>query len=169
MNQEAGFSFLEILITMTVLMILTSVAMPLGKTVSKRTHEVELRQQLRMMRSAIDRFKLDWNRDGDSLMGLLCAQNQLTCKEVTGLTGYPKSLDVLLKVELSGETATVQGKKYRRYLRKIPIDPLTDKSDWKLRCYSDPPDASSWCGEDIYDISSASPDRALDGTSYKDW
>jgi general secretion pathway protein G len=150
-------------------MIFASAAMPISKMVSKRTREIELRQELRMVRTAIDLFKLEWNRDGDVLVGPLCTKNKMTCKEVTGVSGYPKSLDNLLKVELTGDQAAVKGATHRRYLRKLPVDPMTKKTDWKLRCYADPPDATSWCGEDIYDLSSVSVDIALDGSKYKDW
>jgi general secretion pathway protein G len=169
MKRNSGLTFLELLMTITIILILASIAMPLSKMVGKRTKEIELRQQLRMVRAAIDLFKLEWNREGDVLLGTLCSKNKLTCKEVSGVTGYPKSLDVLLKVELTGDLATVQGKTYRRYLRKIPIDPMTSKADWKFRCYTDPADADSWCAEDVYDLASSSPDIALDGTRYRDW
>lgn len=167
--REFGVTLLELLITISIIMILASVAMPLSKMVGKRTREIELRQELRRVRTAIDEFKIDWSRDGENPGGPLCRKNVLTCKEVSGLSGYPKSLNVLLKVELTGEQATVTGRSMWRYLRKIPVDPITGKADWRLRCYSDPPDADSWCGEDVYDISSNSKEVALDGTKFKDW
>lgn len=166
---EAGFTLLELLVTVTIMMVLASVAMPLSKVAGKRTKEMELRQELRMVRTALDAFKMDWNREGDVLMGPLCVKNKLACKEVSGVSGYPKSLDTLLKVTLSGGEATVKDVMVKRYLRKTPTDPLTGKADWKLRCYADPPDALSWCGEDVYDLSSSSPDVGLDGTNYRDW
>jgi general secretion pathway protein G len=169
MRSESGVSLLELMITMAIIMVVASAAMPISKVVSKRTREIELRQELRMVRSAIDLFKFEWNREGDVLIGTLCTKNKLSCKDVTGVSGYPKSLDVLLKVELTGDEASVKGVTHRRYLRKLPVDPMTDKTDWKLRCYSDPPDATSWCGEDIYDLSSVSAETALDGSKYKDW
>ena len=167
--RESGVTLLELLITIAIIMILASVAMPMSKMVGKRTREIELRQELRRVRTAIDEFKLDWNRDGDTMVGPLCQKNKLTCKEVSGITGYPKSLDVLLKIELTGQEAAVTGKSFRRYLRRIPVDPITSKADWQLRCYTDPPDADSWCGEDVYDLSSSSKDSALDGTKFRDW
>lgn len=169
MNREQGFTLLELLITITIIMVLASVAMPLSKMVGKRTREIELRQQLRMVRAAIDLFKFEWNREGELMIGAVCVKNKLTCKEVTSVSGYPKSFDNLLKVELSGEQATIEGKSIRRYVRKVPVDPITGKADWKLRCYSDPPDTTGWCGDDVYDLASASQDTALDGTKYKDW
>jgi len=167
--KEAGVTLLELLITIAIIMVLASVAMPLAKVSGKRTKEIELRQELRAVRTVIDTFRSEWNREGDVLLGPLCVQNKLSCKEVTGTSGYPKSLDVLLKVTLSGEQATAQGTAIKRYLRTIPVDPLTGKADWRLRCYADPPDAVSWCGEDVYDLASASPETALDGTKYRDW
>ena len=167
--KEMGVTLLELMITITIIMVLASVAMPLSKVSGKRTKEIELRQELRMARSAIDTFKQDWNREGDVLLGSLCVKNKLTCKEVSGVTGYPKSLEVMLEVKLTGEEATLKGATMRRYLRRIPDDPMTGKPDWRKRCYTDPSDAASWCGDDVYDLSSSSPDVALDGTKYQDW
>lgn len=167
--KEDGLTLLEILVTMTIVVILASVAMPLSKVSTKRAQELELRQYLRTIRSAIDTFKLEWNRDGDVLLGPVCVKNKLTCKEVTSPYGYPKSLDMLLGVKLTGEEATVRGTAIRRYLRVMPMDPLTGKPDWILRCYRDRPKPSSWCGEDVYDVITQSEAAALDGTKYQDW
>ncbi len=166
---QSGVTLLELLVTITIIMVLASVAMPLSKVSGKRTKEIELRQDLRTVRAAIDAFKFDWNRDGDLLLGPLCFKNKLTCKEVSSVSGYPKTLQTLLEAKLTGEEATVKGATLKRYLRRIPVDPLTGKADWLLRCYTDPPDASSWCGDDVYDLASASPEVALDGTKYRDW
>jgi len=167
--REDGLTLLEILVAMTIVVILASVAMPLSKVSTKRVQEIELRQHLRTIRSAIDLFKLEWNRDGDVLLGTVCAKNKLTCKDVTSQYGYPKSLDMLLGVKLTGEEATVRGTSIRRYLRVMPMDPLTGKADWILRCYKDQPKPSSWCGEDVYDVMTKSEAVALDGTKYQDW
>jgi general secretion pathway protein G len=167
--REEGFTLVEILITMTIVVILASVAMPLSKVSTKRAQEIELRQQLRVIRSAIDLFKLEWNREGDVLLGPACIKNRLVCKEVSSTYGYPKSLEVLLGVKLTGEEATVRGTTVRRYLRIMPIDPMTGKSDWLLRCYKDRPKPSSWCGEDVYDVMTQYEPAALDGTKYQDW
>ena len=167
--RDDGLTLIEILVTMTIVVILASVAMPLSKVSAKRVQEMELRQQLRTIRSAIDVFKLEWNRDGDVLLGPACVKNRLVCKEVSGQYGYPKSLEVLLEVKLTGEQATVRGTTLRRYLRVMPIDPLTGKSDWLLRCYKDRPKPTSWCGEDVYDVMTQSEAVALDGSRYQDW
>ena len=167
--KESGVTLLELLVTLTIVMILASIALPLSRVSSKRSHEIELRQHLRVMRAAIDTFKLEWNRDGDLLVGPLCVKNKLTCKDVTSIYGYPKSLDMLLGIKLTSQEATIRGTTIRRYLRNLPLDPLTGKADWQLRCYKDPPNTSSWCGEDVYDVMTVSQETALDGTKYRDW
>jgi general secretion pathway protein G len=167
--KESGVTLLELLITLTIVMILASIAFPLSRVSSKRSHEIELRQHLRVMRAAIDTFRLEWNRDGDLLVGPLCVKNKLTCKDVTSIYGYPKSLDMLLEIKLTSQEAAIRGTTIRRYLRNLPLDPLTGNADWQLRCYKDPPNTSSWCGEDVYDVMTRSQETALDGTKYRDW
>ncbi len=167
--RQSGVTLLELLVTLTIVMVLASVALPLSQVSAKRSHEIELRQHLRLMRAAIDTFKLEWNRDGDMLIGPLCVKNKLSCKDVTSIYGYPKSLDALLGVKLSSEEATVRGTAMRRYLRSLPLDPMTGKADWQFRCYRDAPTSTSWCGDDIYDVMTASKEIALDGTKYRDW
>ena len=167
--RESGVTLLELLVTLTIVMVLASVALPLSRVSAKRAHEIELRQHLRGMRAAIDTFKMEWNRDGDMLIGPLCVKNKLSCKDVASIYGYPKSLEMLLGVKLTSEEATVRGTTTRRYLRSLPLDPLTGKADWQFRCYKDAPDASSWCGADVYDVMTASQETALDGTKYRDW
>ena len=97
--KESGVTLLELLVTLTIVMVLASVALPLGRVSAKRTHEIELRQHLRSMRAAIDTFKMEWNRDADVLIGPLCVKNKLTCKDVTSVYGYPKSLETLLGIK----------------------------------------------------------------------
>jgi general secretion pathway protein G len=167
--KESGVTLLELLVTLTIVMVLASVAFPLSRVSAKRSHEVELRQYLRSMRAAIDTFKMEWNRDGDMLIGPVCVKNKLSCKDVASIYGYPKSLNMLLGVKLTSEEAMVRGTTMRRYLRTLPIDPMTGKADWQFRCYKDAPNASSWCGDDVYDVMTSSEETALDGTKYRDW
>ncbi len=164
-----GVTLLELLITIAIIFILASIAAPISKVTIKRGKEIELRQQLRMMREAIDQFKKDWDREGDRLIGLVCQKNQITCKEVSSTYGYPKTLEALLEIDLTGEEATVRGTTKKRYLRKIPVDPITGTNEWGLRCYTDEPDEDSWCGDDVFDVYSKSEGTALDGTKYRDW
>jgi general secretion pathway protein G len=167
--KQSGVTLLELLVTLTILTILASVALPFTKVSSKRTKEIELRQNLRIIRAAIDTFRLEWSRDGDTLTGPVCVKNRLSCKDVTGPFGYPKSLEVLLGVKLTGEQANTRGTSIKRYLRSIPTDPMTGAADWRARCYRDPPSVKDWCGEDVYYVTTQSQDLALDGTKYREW
>lgn len=153
------------MITLVIISVLAAMALPLSKNLAKRAKETELKQRLQTLRRAIDDFHRDWNRDGDNLLGELCKQNKLTCKEVSSPTGYPKKLELLLEVELTGEVE----KTTRRYLRKRSPDPMTASGEWGLRCYTDPPDSEIWCQDDVYDIYSTSQETALDGTKYREW
>ena len=165
-----GVTLIELLVTLTIIFILASVALPIGKVSIKRTKELQLRQSLRMVRVAIDNFRRDWARDGNTLLGPLCVKNQLACKENTGLTGYPKDLDTLLKIELTGaESQIEETHNIRRYLRHVPIDPMIGTKEWGLRCYQDDRDEDRWCGEDIFDIFTTSDKTALDGSKYREW
>jgi len=169
-SNDCGVTLLELMLTVAIILVLASVAMPLTKYTGKRAQELELRQKLREMRTAIDDFRRDWARDGELMIGPLCVKNKLTCKEVTGVTGYPKTLKTLLGVELSGgEASTRETKAVRRYLRRIPVDPITATAEWGLRCYQDPPDARDWCREDVFDVFSKSEDEAIDQSKYRDW
>ena len=146
-----GLTLIEILITIVIIGILASIAMPLSKMAVKRTREVELRRNLRVIRDALDEYKK-------------YATEKKISVEIDS-TGYPKNLEILVEgVELISQ----QGKK-KKFLRRIPIDPMTKSTEWGLRCYEDEPDAMSWCGKDVFDIFSKSEDTALDGTKYKEW
>ncbi len=168
-NNQKGVTLLELLITLAIIFILASIATPISRVTIKRGKEIELRHHLRIMRDAIDQFKKDWDREGDKLNGPLCLNNKTTCKEVSGVYGYPKTLETLLEVELSGEVATIKGITKKRYLRRIPTDPMAKSNEWGLRCYTDEPDADNWCGDDVFDVYSKSTGTALDGTKYRDW
>ncbi len=168
--KERGVTLLELLVTIAIVFVLASVALPLTKHTGKRSQELQLRQKLREMRTAIDKFRQDWSRDGSILTGPLCVKNKLTCKESTGVTGYPKTLETLLEVELSGGQAVIsETKPVRRYLRRLPVDPMIGTQEWGLRCYQDPPDAEDWCGEDVFDVFSKSEDVAIDQSNYREW
>jgi general secretion pathway protein G len=168
--KDDGITLLEVLITITILGVLASISLPLAKYGNKRSQELELRHLLRDLRTAIDDFRRDWNRDGEQLLGPLCIKNKSACKEHTGVTGYPKSLKTLLGVELTGAEASIRETiPVRRYLRRIPLDPITASGEWGLRCYQDPPETQDWCKEDVFDVFSKSDQEALDKTKYRDW
>lgn len=146
-----GLTLLEILITMVIIGILVSIAMPLSKMAVKRTKEVDLRRNLRVIRDALDEYKR------------YAAEKKISVE--VDSTGYPKKLEMLVEgVDLAGQ----QGKK-KKFLRRMPIDTITNSAEWGMRCYEDESDAISWCGKDVFDVFTKSEDTALDGTKYKEW
>jgi general secretion pathway protein G len=151
-----GLTLVELLVTMTILFILASVALPLSRMSDLRSREIELRQDLREMREAIDRFKRDWDLGRISHLESDVANTE---------TGFPASLEILVKGAPAGD---VKGG-IRKYLRRIPEDPIAHSKEWGLRCYSDEPDSMSWCGDDVYDVYSESDEKGLDGTPYEEW
>jgi general secretion pathway protein G len=154
-KSSSGFSFIELIVATAVIMILASAALPLARVSIRRQKEFELRRTLRETRAAIDKFK-DYADQGQiSSLELNAASNN-----------YPSSLDQLVEGVAAANDAT--GKKWK-FLRRIPVDPLTGKSDWGLRAYGDSPTAAAWGGGNVYDIYSKAEGKALDGTKYKDW
>ncbi len=147
----AGFTMVEVAIVAAMIAILAAMAVPVARYSLRRQKELELRYQLRMMRDTIDKYK----QMSDS--GLIPLE--------VGGEGYPPELETLVKgVNLVGQVA-----KKHRFMRKIPIDPMTSKAEWGLRSYQDETDSFSWGGQNVYDVYSLSEARALDGTYYKDW
>jgi len=130
--------------------VLAAVALPTGRFMLQRERETELRLYLRQMRNAID----DHKRLADQGM----IQINL------GTEGYPKTLEDLVEgVNIVGQQTK------RKFLRRIPVDPMTGKAEWGLRSYQDSPDSTSWGGRNVYDVYSLSEGTGLDGTKYKDW
>lgn len=150
-----GVTLVELMVTMVILLLLSSVALPLSRMSDRRARELELRQELRGMRVAIDRFKRDWDLGRISNLE----------SDVASEYGYPQSLETLVE---GAPTAGVD-EGVMKYLRRIPEDPFTREREWGLRCYSDDPDSSSWCGDDIFDVYSLSDEDGLDGTPYEEW
>jgi general secretion pathway protein G len=145
---ERGFTLIELIIATALLLILTTMALPLARLTVKREREHELRQDLWQMRDAIDRYKIDADRGA--------FQTKVDSQK------YPPDLEELVK------GVDIQGKKVR-YLRKIPVDPMTKSTEWGLRSMQDDPDSDSWGGQSVFDVYTKSTDTALDGTKYKDW
>jgi len=150
-----GFTFIELLVTTAVLLVLASAALPLARVTMKRQRESELRKALREMRTAIDKFK-------DMADTQIIAPMEVPF----GSEGYPKSLQALVDGVARSNDAT--GAKIK-LLRRIPIDPMTGEADWGMRSYQDRPDATAWGGQNVYDVYSKSTGLALDRTKYKDW
>jgi general secretion pathway protein G len=152
---QAGLTLLELIIACAILLVLSSAALPIARWTAYREREKELRRDLLEMRQAIDRYKD------------LADRGQIRVDIMTG--GYPPDLETLVKgVPLAGPASGAQGKKIR-FLRHIPIDPMTRQADWGLRSVEDDPDATSWGGKDVFDVYSRSTAIAMDGTKYSDW
>lgn len=154
-HRQTGFTFVELVVSTAVLAILATGAMPLARVSMKRTREAELRRTLREVRTAIDKFK-------DAADQQIISPLELQA----GADGYPKDLQQMVDGVTLNNDAT--GKKMK-FLRRIPIDPMSGKADWRLRAYSDDAKATVWSGGNVYDIASSSNGTALDGTKYKDW
>ena len=154
-RDNGGLSLIELIVTLTILAILASAILPSAQMTGQRMKEIELKRNLRVMRSAIDEFKKSSDK-----VPIPPTKN-----------GYPKTLEQLVEGTDFGGTAKSEKKKF---LRRIPIDPfhpgLTDgKPEWGLRSYTDDPDSTIWGGDDVYDVYSLSEGTAIDGTKYKDW
>lgn len=152
-----GFTLLEIIIVITILSVLTAAAIPMVRNTVRREREAELRLALRQLRQAIDRYKEYAERNPNAIP-----------IEWRTETRYPKDLKLLV----DGFTpANVVGTSEARvrFLRRLPLDPLTGTTEWGMRSYKDKPDSTSWGGEDVFDVYSKSDGEALNGTRYRDW
>ena len=146
-----GITLIELVITMAILSILAAGIMPLTRATYKRTRELELKQNLRKIRTALDEYKSIVD-EGEIPQDLLS-------------NGYPKTLEELVDgVELQGQV-----KFKKKFLRRIPKDPFSEDGSWGLRSYFDEPDSETWGGQDVYDIYSLSDKQAIDETWYRDW
>lgn len=150
-----GYTFVELLIVVTVLMILASAVLPLAQVTSQRQREVELRRNLREIRTAIDKFK-------DAVDTGMIPTTELRPDN----EGYPPDLDKLVDGVAIANDAT--GRKLK-FLRRIPTDPMTNDTEWGLRSYQDKPDATTWGGQNVFDVYTKSTATGLDGTKYRDW
>jgi len=154
-HRNQGYTFVELLIVVTILLILASAVLPLAQVTSTRQREAELRRSLREVRTAIDKFK-DAVDTGQIPTTELKPNNE----------GYPPDLDTLVDGVTAANDAS--GRKLK-YLRRIPIDPMTSSTEWGLRSYQDKPDSTSWGGQNVFDVFSKATGTALDGTKYRDW
>lgn len=148
-GREQGVTLLEMIIVISILLILMGAAVPVVRVSVKRQKETELRRDLWQMRDAIDRYH--------------DAANKNLFQIKLGTEGYPPDLDTLVNgVEITG------GKKLR-FLRKVPVDPMTGNTDWGERSMQDDPQSDSWGGQNVFDVYTKSDGTGLDGTKYKDW
>lgn len=153
---QRGLTLIEMVITLAILSILATAVLPMAEMTVKRTREMELRRSLRVIRTALDEYKADYDRAA------------LEKKITTAIneTGYPESLDALIEGDDWGGLYAYK----RKYLRRIPRDPFDAYDEgWGLRSYADDADSSVWGGGDIYDVYSQSEKIGLDGTPYNTW
>src|SRR5690349_23621234 len=143
-----GFTLIELIVATAILVILTGLAVPLARVAIMRAKERELRHDLWELRDAIDRYKDAADRQAFQIK--------------VGTEGYPPDLDTLVK------GVDVGGKKVR-FLRRIPVDPMTGNTEWGMRSMQDDPNSDSWGGQSVFDVFTKSDGTALDGTKYKDW
>ena len=147
-GRRRGVTLIELMISIAILLILTGAAIPIVRVQIKREKEVELRRDLWEMRDAIDHYKD------------LADRNAFQIK--VGSEGYPPDLQTLVKGVDS------QGKKIR-FLRRIPVDPMTGTTEWGMHSMQDDPQSTSWGGQNVFDVFTKSSGTALDGTKYADW
>lgn len=150
-HAKAGMTLLELIIACFILLVLSSAALPIAKYSVIRQKETELRRDLREIKDAIDRYKDAADR------------NQIRVE--IGSEGYPPDLETLVK----GVQLGAGSDRKIRFLRKIPVDPMTGRAEWGLRGVQDDPDSTSWGGKNVFDVYSKSMGTALDGTKYSDW
>jgi general secretion pathway protein G len=155
MSSQRGYTFVELLVVATIVMILASAIMPLAKVTARREREVELHRALREMRTAIDKYK---DAADNGLIGSLDLK--------VGSENYPADLQSLVDGVTAANDAT--GRKLK-FLRRIPVDPMTHSTEWGLRSYQDKPDSTHWGGQNVFDVYTTFDGTALDGTKYKDW
>jgi general secretion pathway protein G len=150
-----GYTFVEMLVVATILLILAAGIMPLAKVTAQRSREAELRRALREMRTAIDKFK---DAADTGQIGSLDIK--------VGSENYPPDLQTLVDGVNAANDAT--GRKLK-FLRRVPTDPMTRGSEWGLRSYQDKPDATRWGGQNVFDVYTTFDGKALDGSKYRDW
>ena len=157
-RREFGFTLLEIIIVITILSVLTAAAIPMVRNSVRREREAELRIALRQLRQAIDRYKLYFDQSNGAAIPI----------EWKTQSGYPKELKVLVEGFVPANVVGTSENRVR-FLRRLPIDPMTGNTEWGLRSYKDKFDSTSWGGEDVFDVYTKSDGQALNGTKYRDW
>lgn len=156
LRAQKGLTLIELVIAAAILAVLAAAVLPSAEVTVRRNKELELRRDLRMIRTAIDDYKADYDE----------AKKENKITTAINETGYPPTLEALVKGSDWGGLYAFK----HRYLRRIPPDPFDpDGEGWGLRSYTDEPDSTVWGGEDVYDVYSRSDETALDGTHYNTW
>ena len=162
LKNNMGVSLVELVVTLVILSILAGVVLPSAQMTARRTKELELKRNRRMIRTALDDFKRKYDE--------AVTEKKITPSLNEMQSGYPKTLKMLVEgYDFGGLT-----KSNAKFLRRIPTDPFNpagvkEEEQWGLRSYDDKPDSTIWGGQDVYDVYSLSEETAIDGTKYKDW
>lgn len=159
LENKRGLTLIELVVTMVILSVLGTMVIPSVKIAAKRGKEIELRRNLREIRTAIDEYKKHYDK----------AQADQKTVQVLNKSGYPETLELLVEGDDFGGLV----KSKRKFLRRIPKDPFHpvegDDPAWGMRSQNDDPDSTNWGEEDVFDVYSLSEGTAIDGTKYKDW
>jgi general secretion pathway protein G len=151
-RNQRGLTLIELIVAFTILMILTSMSVPLARSKVRSEKERNLHRALDEIRHAIDKYK---DASDQGLLG----------PPKLDAYGYPESLEVLVEgVKLAGQVD-----KKMRFLRRVPKDPMTNSTDWGKRSMQDDPSSQSWGGQNVFDVYSKTTDKAADGTAYSEW
>jgi general secretion pathway protein G len=157
LKAQAGLTLIELIVAFTILLILTSMAVPMTRYQIRREREKELRDDLRDMRKAIDRYK-DLCDEGK----IQSTGNDTYC--------YPPTLEILVDgVQMNNKISGLGQSSKMHLLRRIPKDPMTGDTDWGKRSMQDEPTSTSWGGQNVFDVFSKTMDKASDGTPYSEW
>lgn len=151
-KSERGLTLVELIVAFTIMMLLTTMAVPLARSKVRREKERELRWALREIRTAIDKYK---DKADKGELGQL----------KVGTEGYPETLEVLVE----GVKASGSVEKKIKFLRRIPKDPMTNSYDWGKRSMQDDPKSMGWGGQNVFDVYTKSMEKAADGTPYSEW
>jgi general secretion pathway protein G len=151
LRHHRGFTLLEMITTVTVLLILASAVVPMARNGVRREKELALRRSLREVRLAIDAYKT------------MADQQKIQAPPLEN-NGYPESLEILVEgAPMTGKTIKV------RFLRRIPVDPFLGRAQWGLRSISDDPDSTTWSGGNVFDIYSLAQGKGMNGIPYREW
>ena len=151
-KRQCGLTLIEMTVAVTIMMLLTTSALPLARSTIRRERERDLHYALREIRTAIDKYK---DLADAGVLGPV----------KVGTEGYPESLEVLVE----GARLTGSLDRKLRFLRRIPRDPFTNSTDWGTRSMQDDPNARAWGGQNVFDVYSKTTDKGRDGTSYSEW
>jgi len=154
---QAGLTLIELIVAFTILLILSSMAVPMTRYQIRRAREKDLRNDLLEMRTAIDRYK-DLCDEGK----IQATGNDTYC--------YPPTLEILVDgVQMNNKISGLGQSSKMHFLRRIHKDPMTGDTDWGKRSMQDEPTSTSWGGQNLFDVFSKSMDKASDGTPYSEW